>query len=1133
MASTIEIFFSYSHKDEVLREELEKHLSLLKRQGYITYWHDRKISAGTEWAGEIDAHLNTAQIILLLVSPDFMASDYCYDIEMKRALERHERGEARVIPIILRPVDWQNAPFGKLKALPTDAKPIFSSKWHTLDEAFFDVAEGIREAIKSLIDQYQEAENQSPDAEEKWSRRLQAYREALQADPRISSLQILDMNRPLTLTGVYVKVRVHQETRLSYTFDQALRLAEAQRDPNMLAEVGKKQLELHADKAIDPDVAIRKYRRCVIVGDPGAGKTTLLKYLALSSAGKHVSGLPDLPIHVELIAFVNSGYHDLLDFVATKWDEWYDFPHAEARMSMENALKEGKALLLLDALDEVVIGDTEELAELSYKRVSDVIMQLAVRYPQTPIVVTARKAGYHQRAPLIGFTELEVLGFRPDDIQKFVINWFTCSQDPQREMKILDLITRLERNPRIQELTTNPLLLSLIVLVYETQLDLPDRRVELYKRCVDTLLADWDVKRNIRRYHELPSERQQQLLEELAWHFHQQRQRYFSEQEALIEISGYLSAMQLPTENNRLILAQIANKDGLLKEQARGWYGFLHLTLQEYFAARYAVNHDQLETLLTHLGDPWWEEVLLLYAGYISDASIMLQKLLGRDKNVPSRDDLFHTNLLLAGHCLTVHPILQQTSLREEIISALFELLLATPYRLMHEHIASILATIGQPEINSELLRLLTNEQINEPLRWEIADALGRNGDKSIAPDLVRLLINKKVHYSLGLMVAEALGELQDKSVVPDLLGLLTDKKIDIDVCQGVARALGTLGGQDVVLNLLHLLSNERVSHFVRQEIAEALARRGDKSVVPNLLLLLANKKINLYVRRAIVEALGKLGDTSVVPKLLQLLTEKTTDPYMRWDIVEALGELQDKSVVPELLRLLANEKIETSLRERIAEALGELQDKSVVPDLRHIMINTKVNAAVRGRIAQVLGTLGERTMISELLELLANRQLSNYTRLSIAQSLASLGERAIIPILLQMLSDENEGEDNLSGNFVHALRRLKDKSVVPKLLPLLKDKKTKSYTRSAIIMALGELASDTSAILALIALLNKVKHDTGEEEEYHEGLSGVEPANTINGIYEALWSICRRIGVRVYISYGLVGNEEVEVVRC
>lgn len=144
----IEVFFSYSHADEKLRDELAKHLSNLQKQNIISAWYDRDISAGNEWAGEIDAHLDSAKIILLLISADFLASDYCFDIELARAMERHEAGEAVVIPVILRPVDWEGSPFSKLQALPKNAKPI--TRWEDRDEAFLDVVKGIGQAVEGL-----------------------------------------------------------------------------------------------------------------------------------------------------------------------------------------------------------------------------------------------------------------------------------------------------------------------------------------------------------------------------------------------------------------------------------------------------------------------------------------------------------------------------------------------------------------------------------------------------------------------------------------------------------------------------------------------------------------------------------------------------------------------------------------------------------------------------------------------------------------------------------------------------------------------------------------------------------------------------------------------------------------------
>jgi len=139
------IFFSYSHADEDLRDRLEKHLAMLKHEGLVETWHDRRIEAGGELDNTIRRELERADIILLLVSADFLASTYCYTIEMQRAIERHKAGEARVIPVILRPCDWHGAPFGKLLATPDDGKPVRS--FGDIDEGFLQVARAIRKAL--------------------------------------------------------------------------------------------------------------------------------------------------------------------------------------------------------------------------------------------------------------------------------------------------------------------------------------------------------------------------------------------------------------------------------------------------------------------------------------------------------------------------------------------------------------------------------------------------------------------------------------------------------------------------------------------------------------------------------------------------------------------------------------------------------------------------------------------------------------------------------------------------------------------------------------------------------------------------------------------------------------------------
>lgn len=144
----LKLFYSYSHDDEQIKEALEKHLSVLQRQNLLEPWHDRCITPGTPLSEKIMNEIDRADIILLLVSSSFIASDYCYHKEMQRALLRHNNGEARVIPVIVRAVDWKDTPFSKLLALPTDGKPVKS--WGDEDEAWVDVIKGIRKVIYEM-----------------------------------------------------------------------------------------------------------------------------------------------------------------------------------------------------------------------------------------------------------------------------------------------------------------------------------------------------------------------------------------------------------------------------------------------------------------------------------------------------------------------------------------------------------------------------------------------------------------------------------------------------------------------------------------------------------------------------------------------------------------------------------------------------------------------------------------------------------------------------------------------------------------------------------------------------------------------------------------------------------------------
>lgn len=152
MSTPLEVFCCYAREDQKMLAHLRKHLVPLERRSLIKIWSDADLNAGVEWEKELHGHLESADIILLLISPSFMSSDYCYSIEMRRAIERHDQESARVIPILLHPIIWRDTPFAKLQIVPRDTRPV--AIWSNRDEAFNSVAESINQVVLGLLIQH-------------------------------------------------------------------------------------------------------------------------------------------------------------------------------------------------------------------------------------------------------------------------------------------------------------------------------------------------------------------------------------------------------------------------------------------------------------------------------------------------------------------------------------------------------------------------------------------------------------------------------------------------------------------------------------------------------------------------------------------------------------------------------------------------------------------------------------------------------------------------------------------------------------------------------------------------------------------------------------------------------------------
>lgn len=916
------------------------------------------------------------------------------------------------------------------------------------------------------------------------------YREKLKHE--LCHLSISDLpNVPSSLNfeSIYVQLQVREEETLRYAKDEEM-AALAAEEPSEQLRRSQVHIAKLAEVALSPEDALVKFRRMVVVGDPGAGKTTMERYLALKMAKQAEPKLPYLPVYVELGKFVESKKNNLLDFIAANLEERYGF--TKARPYLEQQLDDGKVALLLDGLDEVLGGGTQEEAQAAYRRVADEINRLATLFSAAPIAVTCRKAGW--RGGLKGFQTLEVLDFSWEQIQEFVNLWFKSNSD-----KAEGLRQALEKNLRMQMLAANPLLLSLIAIVCQQDLELPERRAQLYNRCLEVLLQEWDSRRYIKRFSQLTTDRKRDLLQEVAWHFHQLGKRYFPEDELLKLIADFLPTINIPRQENKAILEEIAAQYGLLKVQAHGWYGFVHLTFQEYFAALAVKDKGTaaLSEVIVHRHDPWWEEVILLLSEMLEDATSLLLGILGHSTGLPelpegnlaANDDRFHSDLLLAARCLAGTPQILMKGLRDCIIAEVKNLLLTSRYEFDWDRAAKVLSEISDKALIDELLEMLT--------------------DKSIQPSDRRESI------------AKALGNLGDRSVAQSLLGLLNSHpELDSLVRLSIVGALGALKATFAVDSLRDLLETEKELN-TRAQLIQALGKIGDKKVASSLLDMLLDTTTERKIKSVVAQALKDLKDPSLTNPILEKLRDETIDWQVRWLLTESLEGLQE-SAKDSLMKIVESQDINERVRVGIAATLGTWGVRESIHYLRIAIENEVVPPSLElgdqgipgylwRRIARVLNGFGDDSVKQILIEKLKEKiALKNEGKPSIIEIINALYEYKPEEIAHEVLAIARGQVQITSFNFgkgmlLLSMQNFATKALLPDLRELLAERKKYGIDelgQIGIITAIAKVGDDLETVKALREMTSVME---STQDEFLR-----------NAISQALYNVSRRAGVRV-----------------
>ncbi len=774
-----------------------------------------------------------------------------------------------------------------------------------------------------------------------------------------------------------------------------------------------------AGQPVPIDSALQRGGGLVMLGGPGSGKTTLVKRLARSCAlgpdalKERYGKMPwCFPVVVPITVFDDRRDHQGI----------YEFVKAHLKnlggkalvAAFEDYWAAGQCLLLLDGLDEV--ADTGR--RIGCARA---VGQLLKQHADNRILVTSRPVGYNICRISVPCEHVQLEPFDRTDIEQFARNWYLAYDravhpehpDPKQAQNDADeLIKEIENNPRVESLATNPLMLTIIALIKQQNVTLPERRVQLYDIVLNTLIRSWNLARSLANRpvgEQLNAEETKKVWAAVAYWMHSEKSTGTCPrgqlQDRLVKVLIDIGKDELEAEQlAEAYIDAAAERAGLLEERGAGIFAFMHQTFQEYLAARFlAKPHSKvIERVLQLAPDPRWHEVIRLTAGYIGviqeDDEMVTELVMAiANHNGGPLEPYMCTSLRLAASCLADQVRVKPPEANRVVIE-ICRRLKTVQYGQVVSSLGEALKSLRQHQPNAEAVEALI-ELCNQEAwysRVEAARMLSRVADRNPeAADCLRETFKScdneyvKAHAALGLWRA---GSRDDLSVLEAIAHGLTSRVSEMQ-----------LGPEPELLAGMRELLKAPNAH-VRFNAIRVLASWGQQATaLPTLLELLEDQDLN--VRSKAVGVLGGWGhQAEFVPTLLGLLDDQNSMVRLSAAVVLRGWGLQAEAVTA-LLGLLKDQSSFTRLT--AATVVLNWDDAAeFVPTLLGLLDDQ--DSIVRVIVAQILGRWGHQAeAVTALLELLKGR--NSYVRLSAAGVLGGWdGQADAVPTLLELLDDQS-----------------------------------------------------------------------------------------------------------------------------